>query len=121
MRMAELACPLLTTLKTGQTGQQPQRGTAARSEELGVLGTVQCLPPTTYAKLRRDLQRLRAQVQTPAWGDAIRYLPKSAPQTSCSHLDVPHKYVATVPFALHSKPQGMISFKKEMRPPGFYI
>lgn len=120
LRMAELVCPLLTMLTIGQAGQQPQGGTAARSEELGVPGTVQRLPPTMYAKPRGNLQRPRAQVRTPVWGDAVRDIPKSAPQISCSHSNVPHKYMATALSALSAKPRGMISFKREMHLTGFY-
>lgn len=83
--MAELVCPLLTTLKIGQAGQQPQGGTAARSEELGVPGTLQRLPPAMFAKLKGTLQKHHAQVQAPAWGDAIHGIPEPGPQISCSH------------------------------------
>lgn len=114
MRMAELVCPLLTTLKTGQVGQQPQGGSAACSEELGVPGTVWCLPPAMYTKLRGNLQWPCAEAQSPAWSDAVHGISELVPQISCSHPNVPHKDGAIVPFALSAKPQDMISLKREM-------
>lgn len=80
MRMEELVWPPLNT-QNRSGGQQPQQGAAARSAELGAPGTVQHLPPAVHAKLRANVQWPCVEVQTPAWGDAIRGIPKAAGPT----------------------------------------
>lgn len=72
-------------------------------------------PPPPLAKPRINLQQPCAQVQTPAQGDALHGIPKSAPHTSCSHTNVPQEYVATKPFALQSHRVWSHSREKRIR------